>query len=436
MPNNTNKNRVSARSLIQHARPVRVSAAALRFTHTFGLGGMALVLFLILLGTGLLMIFVYEPTSEGAYKSIVFMQDETLFGRLIRGAHYWGANLLIAVTVLHLFRVFLTGAFHGLRRSNWLVGLGMLLLILVSGFTGYLLPWDQVSYWAITVCAEMLGYLPVVGQALQRLVIGGTEIGAATILNFYALHTVVVPLLLIVLMTWHFWRVRLAGGVIVPTSLENGPASRDEYLPYRPNLVEREKAVALAVIAIVVVIASVFGAPLDDPANPGLSPNPVKAPWYFIGLQELLLHVHPLFAILVIPVTLVLALIGVAYLRFDERPTGRWFLSGRGRRMSAVAAATAVVLTTGWVLVDEFVVGADGWLPGSAPVISDGLLPFAVLTAGVITIYISLKKHFAATVGETVQAMFVLFASSYAVFTATGIWFRGAGMALVWPWQI
>jgi quinol-cytochrome oxidoreductase complex cytochrome b subunit len=436
MPNNNNKNRVSARSLIQHARPVRVSAAALRFTHTFGLGGMALVLFLILLGTGLLMIFVYEPTSEGAYKSIVFMQDETLFGRLIRGAHYWGANLLIAVTVLHLFRVFLTGAFHGLRRSNWLVGLGMLLLILVSGFTGYLLPWDQVSYWAITVCAEMLGYLPVVGQALQRLVIGGTEIGAATILNFYALHTVVVPLLLIVLMTWHFWRVRLAGGVIVPTNLENGPASRDEYLPYRPNLVEREKAVALAVIAIVVVIASVFGAPLDDPANPGLSPNPVKAPWYFIGLQELLLHVHPLFAILVIPVTLVLALIGVAYLRFDERPTGRWFLSGRGRRMSAVAAATAVVLTTGWVLVDEFVVGADGWLPGSAPVISDGLLPFAVLTAGVITIYISLKKYFAATVGETVQAMFVLFTSSYAVFTATGIWFRGAGMALVWPWQI
>ena len=436
MPNNNNKNRVSARSLIQHARPVRVSAAALRFTHTFGLGGMALVLFLILLGTGLLMIFVYEPTSEGAYKSIVFMQDETLFGRLIRGAHYWGANLLIAVTVLHLFRVFLTGAFHGLRRSNWLVGLGMLLLILVSGFTGYLLPWDQVSYWAITVCAEMLGYLPVVGQALQRLVIGGTEIGAATILNFYALHTVVVPLLLIVLMTWHFWRVRLAGGVIVPTNLENGPACRDEYLPYRPNLVEREKAVALAVIAIVVVIASVFGAPLDDPANPGLSPNPVKAPWYFIGLQELLLHVHPLFAILVIPVTLVLALIGVAYLRFDERPTGRWFLSGRGRRMSAVAAATAVVLTTGWVLVDEFVVGADGWLPGSAPVISDGLLPFAVLTAGVITIYISLKKYFAATVGETVQAMFVLFAGSYAVFTATGIWFRGAGMALVWPWQI
>jgi quinol-cytochrome oxidoreductase complex cytochrome b subunit len=436
MPNNNNKNRGSARSLIQHARPVRVSAAALRFTHTFGLGGMALVLFLILLGTGLLMIFVYEPTTRGAYKSIVFMQDETLFGRLIRGAHYWGANLIIAVTVLHLFRVFLTGAYQGLRRPNWLIGLGMLLLVLVSGFTGYLLPWDQVSYWAITVCAEMLGYVPVVGQALQRLVVGGTEIGAATILNFYALHTVVVPLMMIVLMTWHFWRVRVAGGVIIPANPENAAATQDEYLPYRPNLVEREKTVALALTAIIVVIAIVFGAPLDEPANPGLSPNPVKAPWYFIGLQELLLHVHPLFAILVIPMTLILALIGVAYLRSDEVPTGRWFLSVRGRRMSVVAAATAVLFTTGWILVDEFVVGADGWLPGSAPVVGDGLLPFAVLIAGVIAFYMSLKKYFVATVGETVQAMFVLFASSYAVFTATGIWFRGAGMALVWPWQI
>jgi quinol-cytochrome oxidoreductase complex cytochrome b subunit len=435
MPDNNNNNRASARSLVQHARPVRVPEAALRFTHTFGLGGMALVLFLVLLGTGLLMIFVYEPTPEGAYKSILYMQDETLFGRLIRGAHHWGANLLIAVAALHLFRVFLTGAFQGVRRSTWLIGLGMMVLILVSGFTGYLLPWDQVSYWAITVCTEMLAYVPVVGQALQRLVVGGTEVGAATILNFYALHTVVVPLVLIVLMTWHFWRVRLAGGVIVPSDPENGVA-RDGYVPYRPNLIEREKAVALIVVAFIVVIAIVFGAPLDLPANPGTSPNPVKAPWYFVGLQELLLHVHPLFAVLVIPSTLILALIGVAYLPYNGSSTGRWFLSAKGRRMSAVAAATAVVFTTAWILVDEWVVDPGGWLPGSAPVVSDGLLPFAALLSGVITFYMSLKKYFSATVSETVQAIFVLFAVSFTVLPVTGVWFRGAGMALMWPWQI
>lgn len=436
MPDDNNKNRASARSLIQHARPVRVSSAALRFTHTFGLGGMSLVLFLILLSTGLLMIFVYEPTPEDAYKSILFMQDETLFGRLIRGAHHWGANLLIAVAALHLFRVFLTGAYHGPRRSNWLIGLGMLVLILVSGFTGYLLPWDQVSYWAITVCTEMLGYVPVVGQALQRLVIGGTDIGAATILNFYALHTVVVPLFLIVLMTWHFWRVRLAGGVVVPKDSNDAVRLGRNYVPYRPDLVEREKALALVLIAFVIVIAIFFGAPLSEPANPGLSPNPVKAPWYFVGLQELLLHVHPLFAVLVIPGTLTLALIGVAYLRLDDSLTGTWFLSAKGRRMSALAAVTAVVFATAWVLVDEFIVGPGGWLPGSAPMISDGLLPFAVLTTGVIAFYMILKRYFVASVNETVQAMFVLFAVSFAVFTVAGIWFRGAGMALMWPWQI
>jgi quinol-cytochrome oxidoreductase complex cytochrome b subunit len=392
---------------------------------------MALVLFLVLLGTGLLMIFVYEPTPEGAYKSILHMQDETLFGRLIRGAHHWGANLLIAVAALHLFRVFLTGAFQGVRRSNWLIGLGMMVLILVSGFTGYLLPWDQVSYWAITVCTEMLAYVPVVGQALQRLVVGGTEVGAATILNFYALHTVVVPLVLIVLMTWHFWRVRLAGGVIVPSDPENGVA-RDGYVPYRPNLIEREKAVALIVVAFIVVIAIVFGAPLDLPANPGASPNPVKAPWYFVGLQELLLHVHPLFAVLVIPSTLILALIGVAYLPYNGSSTGRWFLSAKGRRMSAVAAATAVVFTTAWILVDEWVVDPGGWLPGFAPVVSDGLLPFAALLAGVITFYMSLKKYFSATVSETVQAIFVLFAVSFTVLRQTTAQFPDPAGDAVW----
>ena len=429
MPEQNNNNRASARSLIQHARPVRVSAAALRFTHTFGLGGMSLVLFLLLLGTGLLMIFVYEPSPEGAYKSILFMQDETLFGRLIRGAHHWSANLLIAVAALHMLRVFLTGAFHGRRRSNWLIGLGMLFLILVSGFTGYLLPWDQISYWAVTICTEMLGYVPVAGPTLQRLVIGGTEIGAATILNFYALHTVVAPLGLILLMTWHFWRVRLTGGVVVPSG-------GGHYLPYRPDLVEREKAVALILIACVIVITILFGAPLDQPANPGLSPNPVKAPWYFAGLQELLLHFHPLFAVFVIPLAATLALVGVSYLRLDENLPGNWFLTLKGRRMATVAAVTAVLATTVLVLLDEFVVGPGGWLPGFAPVIGDGLLPSTVLVVGVIAFYMSLTKYFAASLNENVQALFVLFAVSFAVLTVIGVWFRGAGMALMWPWQI
>jgi quinol-cytochrome oxidoreductase complex cytochrome b subunit len=426
---------VFANSLILHTRPVRVPAKALRYTHTFGLGGTSLVLFMMLMSTGLLMIFVYEPSPERAYQSILFMQEEMLFGRLIRGVHYWSANLLIAVAVLHMLRVFLTGAFQAPRQSNWLIGLGLLFLILLSGFTGYLLPWDQISYWAITICTEMLGYMPGIGQTLQRVILGGAEIGSATVINFYALHTIIVPLLLVVLMTWHFWRVRLAGGVVVPRDTEEESRSGTDYVPFIPNLLLREVAVGLIVIAVVLVVAISFQAPLGEPANPGVSPNPAKAPWYFVGLQELLLHFHPLFAVFVIPLVVATAIVRVAYVRYDSDLSGNWFLSPKGRRMSAIAAATAVLITPLWILVDEFVVGPGGWLPGTSPVISNGLLPCAALAVGVVAFYMLLKRHFSASKNETVQALFVLLAVGFAVFTVTGAWFRGAGMALMWPWQ-
>jgi quinol-cytochrome oxidoreductase complex cytochrome b subunit len=397
---------------------------------------MSLVLFMMLVSTGLLMIFVYEPSPERAYESILFMQQEILFGRLIRSVHYWSANLLIAVAALHMLRVFLTGAFHAPRQSNWIIGLSLLVLILLSGFTGYLLPWDQISYWAITICTEMLGYMPRIGQTLQRAILGGTEVGAATLINFYALHTIVVPLLLVGLMTWHFWHVRLAGGVVVPRDPEDDPNVGTDYVPFVPNLLQREIAVALILIAFVFVVAIVFGAPLGDVANPGVSPNPAKAPWYFLGFQELLLHFHPLFAVFVIPFVFAIAIARVAYLHYDADMSGNWFLSPKGRRMAVVAAGTALFLTPLWISVDEFVIGPGGWLPGAVPIISNGLLPGGALATGVVAFYLLLKKYFRASKNETVQALFVLFAVGFTVLTATGIWFRGAGMALVWPWQM
>ena len=427
---------VFANSLMLHTRPVRVPARSLRYTHTFGLGGMSLVLFMLLASTGLLMIFVYEPSPERAYESILFMQEEILFGRLIRGVHYWSANLLIAAAVLHMLRVFMTGAFHAPRQSNWIIGLSLLFLILLSGFTGYLLPWDQISYWAITICTEMLGYMPGIGQTLQRVILGGAEIGSATVINFYALHTIVVPLLLVALMTWHFWRVRLSGGVVVPQDAEGDPQEGADYVPYIPNLLLREIAVGLMLIAFVLVIAIFFEAPLGAPANPGLSPNPAKAPWYFVGLQELLLHFHPVFAVFVIPLVVAIAMLRVAYLHYDSDLSGNWFLTPKGRRMAAVASAAALLLTPLWVWVDEFIVGSSGWLPGTAPIISTGLLPCTVLVAAIVAFYVLLKKYFKASKNETVQALFVLLVVGFAVLTVTGVWFRGAGMALVWPWQI
>ena len=428
-------NRGAASSLILHARPVGIPSSVLRYTHTFGLGGMALVLFLMLMGTGLLMIFVYEPSPERAYRSVLYMQEQILFGRLIRGIHYWSANLLIAVAVLHMLRVFLTGAYHAPRQSNWLIGLGLLFLILVSGFTGYLLPWDQISYWAVTICTEMLAYVPGVGEALQQVILGGEAIGPATVINFYATHTTVVPMMLVILMIWHFWKIRIVEGVVVPRNTGDDADAEMEYVRFKPDLLVREVALALILIAFVLVVAIFFQAPLGEPANPGLSPNPAKAPWYFLGFQELLLHFHPLFAVFVIPVLVAIAMVGVAYLPYDADLSGDWFLSAKGRSMAAVAAAIAVVVTPLWIMMDEFGNGPGDWLPGAGPVIGNGLIPSAVFATGIVAFYILLKKYFSASRNETVQALFVLLVVSFTILTVTGMWFRGAGMALVWPWQ-
>jgi quinol-cytochrome oxidoreductase complex cytochrome b subunit len=422
-------------TLVLHLRPLRVPERTIRYTHTFGLGGMSLVLVLLLMGTGLLMMFVYEPAPERAHDSIVSLQEQVLFGRLVRGVHYWSANLLIVVAVFHLLRVYLTGGFHGPRQFNWIIGLGLLLCILVSNFTGYLLPWDQLSYWAVTICTGMVGYVPAVGPWLQQVIRGGTEIGPATLITFYTVHTTVVPVLLIGAMAWHFWRVRKAGGVVIPREPGDDPAAKPSYVLFLPNLLLRETSVALVLIASVVVISILFAAPLGEPANPGMSPNPAKAPWYFLGFQELLLHFHPLFAVFVIPVLVAVALAAVAYVRYDADLAGNWFLSPKGKRMAVAAAAAAFVLTPAWLVLDELVIDFGTWLPGVSPALADGIVPFAVLLAAVTGFYRYVKRRFAASSNEAIQALFVLLFVAFVVLTVTGVWFRGEGMALVWPWN-
>jgi quinol-cytochrome oxidoreductase complex cytochrome b subunit len=457
---------VTVHTLLLHLRPVKLPAPTLRFTHTFGLGGSSLVLITILAATGILLMLAYQPVPGAAYDSTLAIENRVVFGPLVRGVHYWSANLLVIVLLLHAARVFLTGGYHGPRQFNWVIGVTLLAVVLANAFTGYLLPWDQLSYWAITISTGMLGYVPWLGTALQRVARGGTEIGADTLTLFYAVHTSIVPTLLVVLMAFHFWRVRKAGGVVVPpaagaatgtpppSAVSPGAGGRSETLVdagghdtlsgspeaeagpekvlFLPHLLVREVALALAITALVLVLGAAFGAPLGAPANAGMSPNPAKAPWYFLGLQELLVHFHPVIAVVLIPLAGVVALALLPYVSADDEPVGAWFLSSRARRAALSAAIAAVVVTPGAIVAHDLVSrvrpGAANWLTG-------GVLPLAAVLGASYALVRALQVRLALTRNETIQTAVVLGSAAFAVLTAAGIWFRGPGMSLVWPWM-
>ena len=419
-------------SLLLHFRPRTVPERTLRLTLTWGLGGMATVLVLLLFGTGLLLKFVYEPFPDRAYESILYLQGSIVFGQLIRNIHHWSGNGLVIVAFLHLLRVFFTGAFHPPRQFNWIIGLTLFCTILLSAFTGYLLPWDQLAFWAVTICSTMLEYLPVAGIWLQELILGGPDVGLATLSNFYAIHTAALPALILSLLPFHFWRIRKAKGIVIPRSPEEDANTRGKVVDTIPHLLVREIVVAMVLIACILVVSMIFNAPLADKANPGLSPNPTKAPWYFLGIQEMLMHFHPLFSLFIIPTLAILGLFAVPYLRYQTNTAGIWYCSPNGRKFSIIAALIALLATPSSILIDEFFLVSTAGSQKISSMVTNGLLPFLLLLTGCTGFYLMLTKKFNASRNEAIQAVFVLLVTAFIILTVTGIWFRGEGMQLMW----
>ncbi len=196
-----------------HLHPVKVNVNSLKVAYTFGLGVLTTILFGILALTGVLLMFYYVPTIERAYMNIVGLQTQVPFGQLLRNLHRWGAHLMVLVVILHMVRVFYTGAYKPPREFNWLVGVALLILTLGASFTGYLLPWDQLSYWAITVGTSIAAYEPTMGAVLRKILLGGPEVGQDALTRFYALHIMVIPGIMLFLIGLHLWRVRKDGGL-------------------------------------------------------------------------------------------------------------------------------------------------------------------------------------------------------------------------------
>lgn len=418
-------------NLILHLHPKKVKLSTLDFTLTFGLGGMAALLVVIQLFTGLLLKFHYVPSPVGAYDSVLNINSNLKFGKLAHNVHHWGAILLLIITCLHMLRVFFTGAYRKPRHATWIFGVILLLLVILSNFTGYLLHWDQLSYWAVTVATSLLQYIPVIGNSFKETLLGGSEVGSATLSNFFNLHTGIIPAIIVILMGHHFWKIRKAGGVIVPESLKDGPI-----VDTQPNLVAREFVVALALLAFLLILSILIYAPLRERANPSFSPNPAKAPWYFMGMQELLMHFHPVFAIVVFPAIILAGSFLLPYIRLNDTNHGIWFLSEKGKKAALYSLTSGMILTVTFILASEYLPDPEALLPSIPGIITIGLIPFS-LGAGTMFYFLKyLKQKFSSNRSEIIQSTVIIMVTSYTVLTITGIFFRGEGMKLLWPWYI
>jgi quinol-cytochrome oxidoreductase complex cytochrome b subunit len=414
---NTNK----WNNLILHLHPKFVPEKALKFTLTFGLGGMAALLFIIQALTGLLLRFAYVPSPEGAFDSILHINNEVLFGSLVRNIHRWSGTLLVLIVFLHMLRVLFTGAYTQKRASNWTIGVCLLLLVVFSNFSGYLLPWDQLAYWAVTVSTGMLNYIPVIGKYINHFIVQGTEVGAPTLLVFYTMHTGILPLTIVVLMSFHFWKTRKAGGVVIPESTDSEIPKKVLVIP---NLIIREFVVAMVLIAFILFLATFFNAPLGEEANPTVTPNPTKAPWYFLGFQELILHFHPVIAVFILPLSILLILFYLPNIKNNNPNKGVWFLSQTGKNMAIKAALSAVIISPFFILIDEYILK-------NLPLFKHGILTLVLFLVFVISGTIWMKNNKNISKAELIQTLSVFIIVTFLVLTITGIFFRGEGMKLI-----
>ena len=205
-----------------HLHPVKVSRKSLRWSYSLGLGITAAILFGVLVFTGVLLMFYYIPSVERAYPTMKQIQLSVPLGQFTRNMHRWSGHAMVLIVILHMARVFYTGAYKPPREFNWLVGVALLLLTLGASFTGYLLPWDQLAYWAITVGTNIAGYAPLVGEPTRQVLLGGNEVGQEALIRFYTLHVALLPLAIAGLASLHVWRVRKDGGLAVNEGASDG----------------------------------------------------------------------------------------------------------------------------------------------------------------------------------------------------------------------
>ncbi|GAB4485780.1 MAG: hypothetical protein OHK0031_09890 [Anaerolineales bacterium] len=338
-------------SFFHHLHPPTIPAAQARWRYTLGAGGTAIFLLLILILTGALEMFYYIPTPAEAALSIQTITYLVPFGGLIRNLHFWSAQLLMIVSAAHLLRVVFTGAYIPPRRFNYLLGLTLFVIALLINFTGYILRWDMGIQWALIVGTNLLKTIPLIGNSLYALIVGGAEPGESTLIRFYAWHIFGLMLPAAILTGWHAFRVRRDGGIAVPPpSLRPAPERITRF-----ELVRRESAAMLFTAAALILLSVFFPAPIAAPipsdsirlsaSHPlTASAHPLEsaaAPWFFLWVQQMLKWGDPFFFGVLVPLMLlaIIAIIPYIFPQPQESELGRWF-----PKSNRLAQATVVVI--------------------------------------------------------------------------------------------
>ena len=337
-------------SFFHHLHPPTIPEKQARFRYTLAAGGLAAFLVVILLVTGLLEVFYYIPTPEQAANSIQTLSFLVPYGSLVRNLHYWAAQFLVVVALVHLLRVVLTGSYSAPRRLNYLLGMGLFVSALLLDFTGYVLRWDEGIRWALVAGTNLVRSIPLFGGSLYSMLVGGPEPGPATLIRFYGWHIFGLMLVLLLFLLWHIFKVRRDGGVAVPP-----PRLRETHARISRNELVRREVAAMLFASVALLLLSLFApAPIAPPMSSTASAETIsRAPWFFLWVQEMLKLGSPFLWGVVVPLAVLLALTLIPYIfpRTSPRELGRWFpRSGRPAQLFflliliAVAALTVLAL--------------------------------------------------------------------------------------------
>ncbi|RMD91765.1 MAG: hypothetical protein D6813_07110 [Calditrichaeota bacterium] len=266
------------KDFLQEPMPKGVS-----WPHTLGSALIALITVQIV--TGILLAFYYSPNANAAWESVRYIETRVIFGKIIRGIHYFAASGMVILIFLHMMRTFFYGAYKRPRQLTWVFGVFLLLLVLGFAFTGYLLPWDMKAYFATKVGINIAGVVPVVGKYLIKILQGGPEMSSITLSRFFTIHVIILPISLLALVGLHIFYIRYYGPT-PPWLKEGDPVTYNGR--FYPGQLFRDSLVAFLVIAIIVTLAVNFGAPLDPKANPNDTSFIPRPDWYFYSLFQLL----------------------------------------------------------------------------------------------------------------------------------------------------